>query len=58
MKEKIGFWAFALGIIGVGFGMGGIEAAQTAMEWVAVAGVTATSLMLMQLGIWIIQDRT
>lgn len=57
MKENIGFWAFALGIIGVGFGMGGIENAQTAIEWVAVAGVTFTSLMLMQMGVWIINKK-
>lgn len=57
MKEKIGFWAFALGIIGVGFGVGGVENAQTVYEWIAVAGLTFTSLMLMQMGIWMIQDR-
>lgn len=57
MKSNLGFWAFALGIIGVGFGMGGIENAQTAYEWIAVAGVTFTSLMLMQLGVWIINDQ-
>ena len=56
MKEKIGFWAFALGIIGAGFGMGGVENAQTMQEWITVLGVTATSLMLMQAGVWMIRD--
>ena len=56
MKEKLGFWAFALGIVGTGFGMGGVENAQTASEWIAVAGVTFTSLLLMQMGIWMIKD--
>ena len=55
-KERIGFLAFALGIIGVGFGMGGVENAETVIEWGTVAGVVFTSFLLMQLGVWIIQD--
>lgn len=55
-KEQLGFLAFALGIIGAGFGMGGVENAQTLVEWGSVAGVVITSFMLMQLGVWIIQD--
>lgn len=55
-KERIGFLAFALGILGAGFGMGGVENAETLAHWVAVSGVVITSFMLMQLGVWIIQD--
>ena len=55
-KQQLGFWAFALGILGAGLGMGGVENAQTAIEWGSVAGVVFTSFLLMQLGVWIIQD--
>ena len=55
-KEQIGFLAFALGILGAGFGMGGVENAETLIEWGSVVGVVFTSLLLMQLGVWIIQD--
>jgi ABC-type Na+ efflux pump permease subunit len=55
MKEKIGFAAFITGIIGAGFAVGGVETAQTLSEWVTVIGVAATSLMLAQLGVWMLK---
>jgi hypothetical protein len=33
-----------------------VENAETVIEWGSVAGVVFTSFLLMQLGVWIIQD--
>ena len=56
IKTRLGMIGFIVGLVGVGFGVGGVENAQTVGEWVAVIGVTATSLMLMQLSVWMIND--
>ena len=50
MKTNIGMAAIISGIVGCMFGVGGVENAQTVSEWVTVAGVTVTSLMLMYIG--------
>ena len=44
------------GIVGCMFGVGGVENAQTISEWVTVAGVTVTSLMLMYLGTLLVKE--
>jgi len=56
IQAKLGMIGFILGLVGVGFGVGGVENAQTVGEWVTVAGVTVSSLMLMQLSVWMLQD--
>lgn len=57
MKQKIGAVGFLVGLIGTGFAMGGVENAQTVTEWITVVGVAATSLMLMQFSVWMINDQ-
>jgi hypothetical protein len=56
MKQRLGAVGFVVGLVGTGFGVGGVENAQTLTEWITVAGVTITSLMLMQLSIWLIKE--
>ena len=55
-KVKLGMIAIIVGIIGCMFGAGGVDNAQTVGEWVTVAGVTATSLMLMYLGTLLVKE--
>jgi ABC-type transporter Mla maintaining outer membrane lipid asymmetry permease subunit MlaE len=55
-KVKLGMIAIIVGIIGCMFGVGGVDNAQTVSEWVTVAGVTATSLMLMYLGTLLVKE--
>jgi hypothetical protein len=57
MKQRIGAVGFLVGLIGTGFAMGGVENAQSAAEWITVVGVAATSLMLMQFSVWMINDQ-
>jgi len=56
IQAKLGMICFMVAIVGVGFGMGGIENAETVTEWITVAGVSITSLMLMQVSVWLIKD--
>lgn len=56
IQAKLGMIGFILGLVGVGFGVGGVENAESVTEWITVAGVTITSLMLMQLSVWMLQD--
>jgi len=56
IQAKLGMIGFILGLVGVGFGVGGVENAESFTEWVTVAGVTVSSLMLMQLSVWMLQD--
>ena len=56
MKSKIGMLAVLLGIVGAGFGMGGVENSITTEQLIASIGVAATSLMLMYLGTVLIND--
>lgn len=56
IQAKLGMIGFILGLVGVGFGVGGVENAESVTEWVTVAGVTVTSLMLMQLSVWMLND--
>lgn len=56
MKQKIGTAAFIVGLVGAGFGAGGVENAMTTMDMLASIGVAATSLMLMYMGVLILKD--
>ena len=56
MKEKLGAIGFVVGLVGAMFAVGGVENAESFKDWVAVAGVAVTSLMLMQLGVWMLKD--
>ena len=59
MKTRIGMAAIMTGmtgIVGCMFGVGGVENAQTVSEWVTVAGVTVTSLMLMYIGTLLVKE--
>ena len=57
MKERIGMLAVVLGIVGAGFGMGGVENSVTTLQMLQSIGVAVTSLMLMYLGTLMINDR-
>ncbi len=56
IKVKLGMIAVILGIVGTGFGVGGVEASITTAELITSIGVALTSLMLMQLGVWMVKD--
>ena len=55
-KVKFGMIAVILGIVGAGFGVGGVENSIETADLIASIGVALTSLMLMQLGVWMIKD--
>ena len=57
MKQRIGMAAVVLGIIGAGFGAGGVENSVETAELIASIGVAVSSLMLMYLGTLMINDR-
>lgn len=54
MKQKVGAMAFVMGLIGCGFAAGADPV--TVQDWITVAGVAFTSLMLAQMGVWMIKD--
>lgn len=54
MKQKLGAIGFMVGLIGAGFAAGGEP--NSFKDWVAVIGLAATSLMLMQLSVWMINE--
>lgn len=56
IKVKLGMIAVMVGIVGCGFACGGAEAAETLKDWITVLGVAVTSLMTLQLGVWMIND--
>ena len=55
-KVKLGFIAFIVGLIGAGFGVGGVENSISTEQLIASIGVAVTSLMLMQMGVWLIKE--
>ena len=57
MKQKIGAVAFIVGLIGTGFGAGGVENSITNMDLIASVGVAFTSLMLMYMGTLLIKEQ-
>lgn len=56
LKAKLGMFGFIMGLVGVAFAMGGVENAENLQEWVTVIGTAVSSLMLMQLSVWLIKD--
>lgn len=54
MKEKFGALAFFLGLVGCASAAGADPV--TLQDWFTVAGVAVTSLMLAQVGVWMIKD--
>lgn len=56
IKARLGMLAVILGIVGAGFGVGGVENSMTTEQLLASIGVAVTSLMLMWLGTELIKD--
>lgn len=54
MKEKFGALAFFLGLVGCCSAAGAEPV--TLQDWFTVAGVALISLMLAQVGVWMIKD--
>lgn len=57
IRVKVGMIAVIAGIVGAGFGVGGVEAAMSANELIASIGVAVTSLMLMYIGVELVKDQ-
>ena len=55
-KVKLGMVAFMAGIVGAGFGVGGVENSVETVDLIASIGVALTSLMLMQVGVWLVKE--
>ena len=55
-KVKLGMAAVILGIVGAGFGVGGVEASMNAQELITSIGVAVTSLMLMYMGVLLVKE--
>jgi high-affinity Fe2+/Pb2+ permease len=55
-KENLGAVAVVVGIIGAGFGVGGVENSVATQDLIASIGVALTSLMLMYVGTLMIKD--
>ena len=56
MKSKIGMLAVITGIVGAGFGVGGVENSIETLDLIASIGVAVTSLMLMYLGTLLVRE--
>ena len=56
MKQKIGAVAFIVGLVGAGFGVGGVENSIETEQLIASIGVAFTSLMLMYMGTLMIKE--
>lgn len=57
MKQKIGMAAVVTGIVGAGFGVGGVENSVETAQLIASIGVAVTSLMLMYVGTLLVNDQ-
>lgn len=55
-KVKLGMIAVLAGIVGAGFGVGGVENSVETADLIASIGVAVTSLMLMQIGVWLVKE--
>ncbi len=55
-KVKLGMVAVIVGIVGAGFGVGGVEASMNAQELITGVGVAVTSLMLMYMGVLLVKE--
>ena len=56
MKQKIGAVAVITGIVGAGFGVGGVENSVETADLIASVGVALTSLMLLYLGTLLVKE--
>lgn len=56
IKVKVGMMAIIAGIVGAGFGVGGVEASVETAELIASIGVAVTSLMLMYIGTLLVKE--
>ncbi len=56
LKVKLGMTAVIAGIVGAGFGVGGVENSVTNEQLIASIGVAVTSLMLMYLGTLLVKE--
>ena len=56
IKVKLGMIAVILGILGTGFGVGGVENSITNTELLASVGVAAASLLLMWIGTLLVRE--
>jgi nitrate/nitrite transporter NarK len=55
-KVKLGMAAVITGIVGAGFGVGGVENSVETADLVASIGVAVTSLMLMYVGTLLVKE--
>ena len=55
-KVKLGMIAVILGIVGAGFGLGGVENSTNLQELVTGVGVAVTSLMLIYIGTLLVKE--
>ncbi len=56
MKQNIGMAAVITGILGAGFGAGGVENSVSTRDLVASIGVAVTGLMLLYAGVQLVKD--
>lgn len=56
IKVRLGSVGLIVGILGAGFAVGGVDNAETFKDWVVCIGTAVTSLMLMQLSVWLIKE--
>jgi hypothetical protein len=55
-KVKLGMIAIIVGIVGAGFGVGGVENSMNTADMIASIGVAVTSLMLMYVGTLLVKE--
>ena len=55
-KVKLGMVAVVVGIVGAGFGVGGVENSMNTADMIASIGVAVTSLMLMYIGTLLVKE--
>ena len=55
-KVKLGMVAVIAGIVGAGFGVGGVENSMNTADMIASIGVAVTSLMLVYLGTLLVKE--
>jgi hypothetical protein len=56
IQAKVGMIAVIAGIVGAGFGVGGVENSVTTEQLIASIGVAVTSLMVMYAGVQLVKE--
>ena len=56
IQAKVGMIAVIAGIVGAGFGLGGVENSVTTEQLIASIGVAVTSLMVMYAGVQLVKE--